>query len=70
MEEKLKDVLPIEVGRVKLENLEEKADMAKKMGMKRKDIYLRLWNNSNKTSVEDFKLLLDTLDYDSIKAEI
>jgi hypothetical protein len=54
----------------RIDNIEEKADMAKKMGLKRKDIYLRLWNNSNKTSVEDFKLLLDTLDYDTIKAEI
>ena len=44
--------------------------MAKKMGMQRKYIYLRLWQNSTKSTVEDFKLLLDTLDYDTIKAEI
>ena len=40
------------------------------MGLERKEIYLRLWSHSNKNSVEDFKLLLDTLDYDTIKAEI
>jgi hypothetical protein len=44
--------------------------MIKKMGLERKDIYLRLWNNSQKTEVEDYKILLDTLDYDTIKAEI
>ncbi len=42
--------------------------MVKKMGLQRKDIYLRLWNNSQKTEVEDYKILLDTLDYDTIKA--
>ena len=40
------------------------------MGLERKEIYLRLWNNSEKTSVEDFKILLDTLDYETIKIEI
>lgn len=44
--------------------------MVNKMGLEKKDIYLRLWNNSSKTEVEDFKLLLDTLDYDTIKIEI
>ena len=44
--------------------------MAKKMGMERKEIYLRLWNNSNKSDIEDYKLLLDTLDYDTIKEQI
>ena len=53
---------------IPIDNLMEKADMAKKMGLNRKEIYLRLWNNSNKSSVDDFKLLLDTLDYDTIKA--
>lgn len=31
---------------------------------------MRLWNNSGKKDLEDFKLLLDTLDYDTIRAEI
>lgn len=70
MEDKLRNILPQEVARVNIENLEERADMAKKMGLERKEIYLRLWNNSNKNDVEDYKLLLDTLDYDTIKAEI
>jgi hypothetical protein len=60
----------MDMGLMKIESIEEKADIAKKMGMERKDIYLRLWNNSSKTTVEDFKILLDTLDYDTIKAEI
>lgn len=68
MEDKLREVLPQELTQFKLDNIEEKADMANKMGLKRKDIYLRLWNNSNKSSVDDFNLLLDTLDYDTIKA--
>ena len=68
MEDKLREVLPQELAQFKLDNIEEKADMANKMGLKRKDIYLRLWNNSNKSSVDDFNLLLDTLDYDTIKA--
>jgi len=68
MEDKLREVLPQELAQFKLDNIEEKADMANKMGLKRKDIYLGLWNNSNKSSVDDFNLLLDTLDYDTIKA--
>jgi len=40
------------------------------MGLSRKEIYLRLWNNSEKNSVEDFKILLDTFDYEIIKLEI
>lgn len=67
MEEKLKNILPSDVAKVDISNLEERADMAKKMGMERKEIYLRLWNSSNKSDVEDFKLLLDTLDYEVIK---
>lgn len=49
MEDKLKNILPQEVDRVDIENLEERADMAKKMGLERKEIYLRLWNSSNKS---------------------
>jgi hypothetical protein len=44
--------------------------MAHKMGLQRKEIYLRLWNNSNKIKPEDYQYLLDTLDYDTIKLEI
>ena len=70
LEDKLRDVLPQDVDRMEIESIEEKVDMAKKMGMDRKEIYLRLWNNSNKTTVEDFKFLLDTLDYETTKLEI
>lgn len=32
-------------------NIQEKADMFKKMGFSTKDIYLKLWNNSSKSTV-------------------
>ena len=44
--------------------------MVNKMGLERREIYLRLWNNSEKTSIEDFNILLDTYDYPTIKNEI
>lgn len=70
MEDKINEILPQAIGNVNIETIKEKADMVKKMGLERKDIYLRLWNNSQKTEVEDYKILLDTLDYDTIKLEI
>ena len=33
-------------------------------------MFLDLWNRSGKKEVEDYKFLLDTLDYDAIKREI
>jgi len=42
--------------------------MAMKMGLTRKEIYLRLWNNSAKCDITDFQFLLDTMDYDTVKA--
>lgn len=44
--------------------------MFKKMGFTTKDIYLRLWNNSSKNNIEDYKFLMDTKDYATIKSEI
>jgi hypothetical protein len=31
---------------------------------------LELWNRTNKTEVEEFKFLLDTLSYETIRIEI
>lgn len=41
--------------------------MAFKIGLPRIQIFLQLWNKSNKKTVEDFKFLLDTYDYETIK---
>lgn len=46
MEDKIKNLLPQEIKNHSIETIEEKADMVKKMGLKTKDVYLRLWNNS------------------------
>jgi hypothetical protein len=70
LEEKILAVLPLQVRTMDQAAIEERADMAAKMGLEQKNIYLRLWNNSGKTELEDFKLLLDTLDYETIRAEI
>jgi len=40
------------------------------MGLPQKDVYLKMWNKSEKSTVEDFKLLLDTLSYPTIREEI
>lgn len=50
--------------------IEDKCDIAFKIGLSRRDVFLELWNKSGKTEVDDFNFLLDTLDYDTIKAEI
>lgn len=47
--------------------IQEKCDMAFKIGLSRKQVYLQLWNRSNKRSVGDFKFLLDTFDYETIR---
>jgi hypothetical protein len=44
--------------------------MAMKMGLTKKEIYLRLWNNSSKCDIVDYQFLLDTMDYNTIRAEI
>lgn len=44
--------------------------MAFKIGLNRKEVFLELWNKSGKSTVDDFKFLLDTLDYETIKHEI
>jgi hypothetical protein len=40
------------------------------MGLLQKDVYLKISNKSEKSTVEDFKLLLDTLSYPIIREEI
>lgn len=70
MEDKIVSILPKAIKGIDIANIEEKADMVNKMGLDRKEIYLRLWNNSDKSSIEDFTILLDTLDYATIKQEI
>ena len=47
--------------------IEEKCDIAHKIGLSRRDIFLELWNKSGKSEVDDYKFLLDTLDYETIK---
>lgn len=47
--------------------LHEKCDVAFKIGLNRKQVYLELWNKSNKNEVQDYKFLLSTMDYDTIK---
>jgi hypothetical protein len=44
--------------------------MVGKMGVSRKEAYLWVWRESKKETIEEFKLLLDTLDYNTIKNEI
>lgn len=51
-------------------DLLEKCDMAEKMGLSIKEIYLELWNRSNQEKQEDFSLLIATKDYNSIKNEV
>lgn len=38
--------------------------------MNAKEIYMELWNRSDRNSDADFELLLQTRDYDSIQSEI
>ena len=51
MEDKIVSILPRAIKGVDIANIEEKADMVNKMGLDRKEIYLRLWNNSDKSSI-------------------
>lgn len=49
------------------ERIQEKCDMAFKIGLNRRQVYLELWNKSNKKEIQDYKFLLDTMDYETIK---
>jgi hypothetical protein len=53
-----------------LEEIAVGCDLVGKMGVSRRDAYLRVWRQSRKEQVEEFKLLLDTLDYATIREEI
>ena len=64
--EKLFNFQGRDISTVDLNEIEEKVDIAKKMGLKVKDIYLDLWNRTKKARVEDFCFLLDTDDYEVI----
>ena len=59
-----------EITRLKPEVLEEKCDMARKMGLSEKDLYLEIWNRSNKNSIEDYQFILATRNYKTIHSEI
>jgi hypothetical protein len=50
--------------------IEEKCDIAFKIGLTRKQVYLELWMRSAKSTISDYKFLLDTMDYETIKQEI
>jgi hypothetical protein len=50
--------------------LEEKCDMARKMGLNEKELYLELWNRSSKNSIEDYQFILATRNYKKIHMEI
>lgn len=41
--------------------------MALKMGLSEKEIYLEIWNRSNRSSLEDYQYILATRDYKTIK---
>jgi hypothetical protein len=41
--------------------------MIKKMGLSTREAYLKLWNRSLKQTVGDFKFLLSTDHYETIK---
>jgi predicted regulator of amino acid metabolism with ACT domain len=45
-------------------------DVAEKMGLTKKEIFLELWNQSTKSTKEDFDILLETEDYHTIIAQI
>jgi hypothetical protein len=75
-EEKVSSILP-KVAEYKpddyvelIKKIEECCATVSKMGVSRKEAYLRIWKQSNRESVEEFKLLLDTMDYDTIRNEI
>ena len=44
--------------------------MARKMGLNEKELYLELWNRSNKNSIEDYQFILATRNYKTIHMEI
>ena len=48
----------------------EKCDIAQKMGMTDKEIYIEIWNRSNQCSGSDYKVLIATKDYQTIKDEV
>ena len=48
----------------------EKCDIAQKMGMTDKEIYIEIWNRSNQCSGSYYKVLIATKDYQTIKDEV
>ena len=55
---------------VLLEKVEVACDSVGKMGMTRREAYLRMWSSSKREQLDEFKLLLDTQDYATIRDEI
>ena len=52
------------------EAVEEKYEVAKKMGLTEKEIYLEIWSRSSRSTIEDYQYILATRDYKLIKLEI
>jgi hypothetical protein len=60
----------MEISTLSTEVIEAKCDMARKIGLEEKDIYLEIWNRTAKSSVEDYKFLLATKDFKTIYNQI
>ncbi len=45
-------------------------DVAEKMGMTKCEVYLELWNQSTRNTMEDFKILMKTEDYKTIITQV
>ncbi len=71
-EEKIKKIFNygMEISALSTEVIEAKCDMARKIGLEEKDIYLEIWNRTSKSSVEDYKFLLAAKDYKTIYNQI
>jgi hypothetical protein len=51
-------------------DLQDIQDVAEKMGLMKKEIFLELWGQSSKRTKNDFDILLETEDYKTIMAQI
>jgi hypothetical protein len=57
-----------EISTLEQEVLSSKYDMAQKMGLSHRDIYLEIWNKSSKSTVDDYNFLLATNHYKTVRA--
>ena len=70
LEDKINDLFPLDqMDTIKKDRdlLTEKCDMAFKMGLPVKDIFIELWNRTGRSTDEDYQLLLATKSYETIK---